>query len=358
MYQQTRLKSKAFAPDTVFGQAVDLDGTTGYIKILQNPISLPSLTSDFTVEGYFRLDSCAIYKTHGILSRMPGVLLRDNYHGEIGGRTGGGCSKLTFNFDDGIDYVAGQTVGSNSYITPQQWYHFAVTKNNQFLKLYLNGVLEGTRDISARPLVNGGEIVLFGASGNFYGIDNPANKLDGQLDEIRISNNVRYAQDFTPPSAPFISDSNTTALYHFDENVLDASGNGYDGTIVGGTTFIPSTIGSTITPTPTPTSSITPTPPPNNLPYIVTRVLPAGRKGYSYEMRVTGGDQDVQDTLTMTAASVPPGLSLGNCQKRDIYLHCWLSGTPTQIGSWNIRFRITDNRGGIGSKTINLKITQ
>ena len=63
-----------------------------------------------------------------------------------------------------------------------------------------------------------------------------ANHFHGIIDEVRISNTARYTEDFTPQGR-FEPDKYTMALYHFDEgsgDVLhDASGNGYDGTIVG-----------------------------------------------------------------------------------------------------------------------------
>ena len=37
------------------------------------------------------------------------------------------------------------------------------------------------------------------------------------MDEIRISNNVRYTASFTPATVPFECDGNTQALWHFDE---------------------------------------------------------------------------------------------------------------------------------------------
>lgn len=37
------------------------------------------------------------------------------------------------------------------------------------------------------------------------------------IDEIRISDVVRYSADFTPPTGPFACDGHTRALWHFDE---------------------------------------------------------------------------------------------------------------------------------------------
>jgi len=38
---------------------------------------------------------------------------------------------------------------------------------------------------------------------------------NGNIDEFRISDTVRYASDFVP-SVPFVQDEYTVALYHFD----------------------------------------------------------------------------------------------------------------------------------------------
>ncbi len=39
---------------------------------------------------------------------------------------------------------------------------------------------------------------------------------NGSLDELRISNIVRYERAFEPPREPFESDGNTLGLFHFD----------------------------------------------------------------------------------------------------------------------------------------------
>lgn len=39
----------------------------------------------------------------------------------------------------------------------------------------------------------------------------------GWIDEVRISKGVRYKNNFTRPSQPFVTDAKTLGLYHFDE---------------------------------------------------------------------------------------------------------------------------------------------
>ena len=57
----------------------------------------------------------------------------------------------------------------------------------------------------------------------------------GDLDEIRISEVIRYSSSFTPPSAPFSTDGDTLALYPLDEGsgqtAADTSGNSADLTL-------------------------------------------------------------------------------------------------------------------------------
>ena len=74
-----------------------------------------------------------------------------------------------------------------------------------------------------RPGIKPGELVF---GGGFNGV----------LDEVRLSNVVRYKSDFKP-TVRCQPDENTMALYHFDEGAgtlaVDSSGNGHHGQIWG-----------------------------------------------------------------------------------------------------------------------------
>jgi len=114
------------------------------------------------------------------------------------------------------------------------WSHIAATFDSEadLIEVFLNGVSLGTKTITDE---------IINADGNLYiGLNPPDpsyNALTGMVDEVRISNVVRYRSDFAPPLTQFEPDSNTIALYHFNEGignvVLDASGNGKDGIIYG-----------------------------------------------------------------------------------------------------------------------------
>jgi hypothetical protein len=65
----------------------------------------------------------------------------------------------------------------------------------------------------------------------------------GLIDEVRVSNVVRYTGDFELSTTPFEADDDTFALYHFDEAeggvVKDASTNGNHGNLVNDAVLVP-----------------------------------------------------------------------------------------------------------------------
>ncbi len=115
--------------------------------------------------------------------------------------------------------------------------------------LYVDGILDASSNSSASSgnisYRNGRSTIypddptlVFGAEKHDY----PGSLyVKGKLDECRISNNIRYSSNFTPPNQPFITDANTMALYHFNEgsgtiltDVSGASGGPSHGTILYG----------------------------------------------------------------------------------------------------------------------------
>lgn len=125
---------------------------------------------------------------------------------------------------------------ANSTVPSGQWSHVAFTYQSGESKIYVNGVLRSTNNTvtgnisySATPLYSIGN---WGVTTFFPGL----------IDEVRISDTVRYTSDFTPQTTPFVRDDNTKLLLHFDENgddprntgkAIDDSGNGNHGTITG-----------------------------------------------------------------------------------------------------------------------------
>ncbi len=120
------------------------------------------------------------------------------------------------------------TIFSTSNIGDNEWHHIAVTRNisGGAVKIFVDGVEEasGTYDTSdwsyppGHTVVSGqdNEYLVLGCEKHDVGYF-----FTGELDEMRISDNVRYSSTFSPLRR-LESDGNTSALYRFD------SGSGTD----------------------------------------------------------------------------------------------------------------------------------
>ena len=125
---------------------------------------------------------------------------------------------------------------SSTHPSENEWSHIAATfdSNADSIEIFLNGISVGTETATDSIINTAGKLYV-----GWMPTDPGYNALTGIIDEVRISNIVRYTSNFTPPISEFESDSNTVALYHFNEGtgnlVTDASGNGNHGTIFGAT---------------------------------------------------------------------------------------------------------------------------
>ncbi len=153
-------------------------------------------------------------------------------YGDFGISLYGG--RIAFGVHNGTN---GYSICSSTTLTATQWHHVAVTRRtNGEMRIFVNGALERSYNgpagnISYRvgrsaPWANEPYLVI-GAEKHDYD-PNTYPSFSGWVDEVRISNVVRYAAGFTPPNAPFTADTSTVGLYHFDEGggtvVLDHSG--------------------------------------------------------------------------------------------------------------------------------------
>lgn len=124
--------------------------------------------------------------------------------------------------------------------TMNEWHHLAVTYDGTTSQTWIDGEVGGSteannlplepRDGDASPFQVGHRVCCGGVP--FVGI----------IDEVRISDSVRYTKNFARPTAEFAPDKNTRLLWHFNENtgttVADDSGNGNTGTIEGGPKWV------------------------------------------------------------------------------------------------------------------------
>ncbi len=120
--------------------------------------------------------------------------------------------------------VPGGNWQSASHPTPLvagSWYHIAVTYSGGTARVFVNGTAGPATSVGALP-----QSPWFHVGGlQGYGF------FQGQIDELRLSDQVRYTAAFTPPATGFVPDAATRALYRLNEgsgqSSADSSGNGY-----------------------------------------------------------------------------------------------------------------------------------
>ncbi len=139
-------------------------------------------------------------------------------------------------FSDSLAFgVAGGGSGSGlcgtTDVADGQWHHIAATRDASTgdITLWVDGQLDGSengptgdmsyRDNRSSPHPKDPYLVL-GAEKHDAGAAYPS--YSGWLDELRLSNTVRYTANFSPPSTVFTPDVDTAALYHFDEEPAGA----------------------------------------------------------------------------------------------------------------------------------------
>jgi uncharacterized protein (DUF983 family) len=168
-----------------FGGASALfDGTGDYLLV--NQITLPTIK---TIECWIRLNNVSteknIFRFHNSSDTFSWVMgvLNANIYVFAGGTTTGGS------------------------VTTNTWTHICLTDNGTAMQLAVNGVFSGSRGTIGSELTNA--IIYLGGETGSSG-------MNGYIDELRISDNVRYTANFTPSTTPFVNDSNTLLLLHMN----------------------------------------------------------------------------------------------------------------------------------------------
>lgn len=173
-------------------------------------VSSPTATSlnigasDFTLEGFFRLQSLPTSTNKSTLwSRWDQLANQRSYEFFLGSQSLNGGSLC---FQTSTDGTSGTITQSIIYPwTPalNTWYHLAVVRASNQLLLFVNGAQFGlpisdstTYFAGTSPLGLGSEVNSSGAVAN--------TGFDGWIDEIRFTNGfARYTSNFTVPTSEF-----------------------------------------------------------------------------------------------------------------------------------------------------------
>lgn len=129
------------------------------------------------------------------------------------------------------------TVCGTTPVDDGRWHHVALTRSvaTGAMGLWLDGRLEGSSDTGPtgdlsypagakpaarcpgdQPCTLSDPYLVIGAEKHDVGAGSPA--FTGLVDELRLSNTIRYTAPFTPPTSRFTPDADTAALFHFDED--------------------------------------------------------------------------------------------------------------------------------------------
>lgn len=166
------------------GSSAVFDGVDDYLSI-SNSADFNFGTGSFTVECWFLKDTVS----NGTLC------LLSNYQNSGNGF----CmqidnNQLIFNASgDGADIRGATSIAAG------QWYHAAVSGAAGSIKLFLDGVQQGSTFAGATAM-NSTAILSVGA---LYA-GSPVNDFQGWIGPIRVTKGVaRYGSNFTPPALPF-----------------------------------------------------------------------------------------------------------------------------------------------------------
>ena len=128
----------------------------------------------------------------------------------------------TTNFLFGRTTTPSQTVTnfSDKTFDSNTWTHIAVVRSNSgTVKVYVNGV------VSSTTVSMTGSAYQVRRIGGGRGQSGTANLFNGNISNVRYSSVARYTSNFTPPTTPFSSDSDTNTLACQSNRFVDNSSN-------------------------------------------------------------------------------------------------------------------------------------
>ncbi len=150
--------------------------------------------------------------------------------------------------DKGWDWIS-----SDANVNTGTWTHVAITYDEEKTRTYVNGKFQTESSDWQGKLYDSPDTFKVGR--RTRGGDTHSAYI-GLIDEVRISNTIRYDGDFDVPDQAFQPDDNTVVLYHFNEEVggkvTDFSNYQHHGELVNKATLVdinlPNTVPAAIQP--------------------------------------------------------------------------------------------------------------
>jgi hypothetical protein len=200
-----------------FNGFISFDGIDDQLTVSGSPIPYHS---DFTIEFWFKPCQDSVNPTQVILGNSDNMQI--NFFTMF---TGKNAYQLCARYNS-VDHVCHQ---DQQFYYDSLWHHIAVTYQyslDRFDIFYdgIGGTLSTNYAYNFSPYPS--MTVGVGTYQTFF-----YKHFNGYMDELRISNIIRYVNAYTPPLNQFSPDINTIGLWHFEENnpltsVIDYSGRG------------------------------------------------------------------------------------------------------------------------------------
>lgn len=202
------------------------------VKISINPQRAVDVAHDFTIEWWMKAlpgdnastfcDGSNWYYAHIIIDRD---IFGPGDFGDYGVALGN--HHIMFGVENNNSGVTSGVCG-NMVVDDGNWHHVAITRksSNGALQLFVDGQLDAQlnsspntgnisyRDNRSTAYPNSDPFLVLGAEKHDY-VGSLYYK--GWIDELRISDTIRYQNNFNIPTQAFSPDQRTAALYHFDE---------------------------------------------------------------------------------------------------------------------------------------------
>lgn len=200
------VQATSFSPYRNGGYSVYLDGDGDFLETSSDYVAL---TGDFTIEFWFKAGS------------QP-----DRYPCQIGtldefSATGAWRVTTYDNNTNRFQFVDGTTnyIFATTNYNDDEWHHVAVTRSGSTVKGYIDGTKIGddktvSTSFTARNLVIGGQ-------------KRDNHHFKGYITDVRISTDVEYTANFTPPTERLATTTNTNLLACHLPYIADGSSSDY-----------------------------------------------------------------------------------------------------------------------------------
>ena len=174
------------------GSSYYFDGTDDYIS-LSDSDDWSFGNGDFTVDGW-------IYKESGSIATWPFIASQWTNNNNANSSW-----YIRINTDDTLRFTSVEGSSANALDTsgaiPSGWVHFAIVRNGNTLRIFLNGTKKAENTSYSLTLNNPAIPLIVGEFDPGGGSDQP---FKGYIDEFRISKGIaRWTSDFTPPTEPY-----------------------------------------------------------------------------------------------------------------------------------------------------------